>query len=267
MRPENLTQAFETFGITEAQTRQVISKAMSRGGEFCDLFFQRSRTTHLALEDGAVNRASTSSDLGVGIRVVNGVETGYAYSESLDNVSLLDAAAVAASVASGASQAAPTAFKVGKQHDYYPISVPYDDVPTLSKVALLKNLQERVAEIDPRVIKISVSYRDETVDVLVVDSHGRVAFDHQPMTICYVSAVAEQNGKRESNYVGMGGREGFDFYTDARMEKAAQEVVERTTILFDAVDGPVGEFPVVLGPGSSGILLHEAIGHGMEADA
>jgi len=265
--PQQISTALGRFGVTAETVGKVMAKAMSRGGEFCDLYFQRSRSTHLGLEDGSVNRASTSSDIGIGIRVVNGVETGYAYSESLDIASLLEAADVAASVAAGAKSLAPTAWKVGRPADYYPIDVPYDDVPTSEKVALLTGLEQRVAGLDPRIVKISVSYRDEQVDILVLDSEGRISWDYQPMTICYVSAVAEQDGRRESNYVGMGGRYGFDFWTEDRLEQAAKEVVERTTVLFEAVEGPVGELPVVLGSGSSGILLHEAIGHGMEADA
>jgi len=252
--------------VTEAAARKVMARAMQSGGDFCDLFFQQKRVNYLGLQDHAVNRASTSVNLGVGVRVVRGVETGYAYTESLDEKSMLQAAEVAAAVASGAPKQAPGVFKVGQAPNYYPVKQPWSGVTTKQKVDLLMKLHDLVGAQDKRIQKVNLSYRDEDSHVLVLDSDGRIKTDHQPMTVCYVSAVAEEKNKRESNYYGMAGRAGLEFFTDQRLKHVAQEAVKRTVVLFEAVPGPVGELPVVLSPGSSGILLHEAIGHGMEAD-
>ncbi len=259
--------SLEAFGVTEALVRAVLSKAMSRGGDFCDLYFQRGTSTRLRLTDGAVKEASITSDLGVGVRVVRGTETGYAYTESLDRASLLEAAAVAASVADGKARNAPDALRVGKAAGYYPVGTAWPEVDTARKVRVLTELQRRTAEQDARIDKITVTYRDEHKEVLVIDSAGRMMTDTQPMTTCYVNCTAVDGDRRESNYQGMGARAGIEWYDDARLDRVAARVVARTVVLFEAVPGPVGELPVVLGPGSSGILLHEAIGHGMEADA
>lgn len=264
--PVNPTLALASFGVTETQLRQVMARALKSGGDFADLFFERSRVNYLGLEDSAVNRASRVAEQGLGVRVVRGVETGYAFTESLDLPSMLQAAEVAAAVANGAARAEPKAFAVGKVASYYPIQTPWPTIGTKQKVDLLMKLYGLVSKRDGRIKKVNLSYRDEDHLVLVVDSEGRLYADSQPMAVCYVSCVAEQKGKRESNYAAIAGRGGFEFFSDVRLERAARQAVDRTLVLFDAVPGPVGELPVVLGPGSSGILLHEAIGHGMEAD-
>ncbi|MFT7622299.1 MAG: TldD protein [Myxococcota bacterium] len=265
----NAEGALAPFGVSPTLAREVLGRALSHGGDFCDLFFERSYSNRFKLTDGAVREASLTNDVGVGIRVVRGAETGYAYTESLDRASLLDAAGVAASVAAGGKpRSAPAELQVGKSAAYYTLPTPWAEVSTTDKVALMTNLEHRVRALDDRIEKVTVTYRDEHSDVVVLDSDGRIHADSQPMTICYVNCTAvDSEGRRESNYQGMGARAGIEWYTDERMEGVAREVVDRTLILFDAVPGPVGELPVVLGPGSSGILLHEAIGHGMEADA
>ncbi|MCK5800950.1 MAG: twin-arginine translocation signal domain-containing protein [Deltaproteobacteria bacterium] len=258
--------ALEAFGVTETQARKVLARALQSGGDFADLFFERSRLNYLGLEDSAVNRAYSQVELGLGVRVVRGLETGYAYTESLDLASMLQAAAVAAAVAAGPRREAPQAFAVGKAPSYYPVQTAWKGVKTQDKVAMLMKLHGLIDKRDKRIKKINLSYRDEAHEIAVVNSDGHIFADSQPMAVCYASCLAEQKGKRESNYSAIAGRAGLEFFSDARLQKVARQVVDRTTVLFEAVPGPVGELPVVLGPGSSGILLHEAIGHGMEAD-
>ena len=258
--------ALAALGVSPGAARRVLARALQSGGDFCDLYFQRSRSLSLGLRDSAVNSASTGADAGLGIRVVRGDETGYAYTESLDEASMMQAAAVAASVASGGASKAPDALKAGHLPGYYPIARSLDDVPTQDKVALLMDLEKRVQSRDKRIEKVTVSFTDSLTEIVVIDSEGRAFVDRQPMAICYVGCVAEQKGQRESNRVGLGARQGLELFSSDRLEALAKEVVDRTMILFEAVPGPVGEMPVVLGAGSSGILLHEAIGHGMEAD-
>jgi TldD protein len=266
-REESSMSALAAFGVSEEQVRQVMKRALQSGADFADLFFQRNLSSHLSLADGAVNEASSRSEVGLGVRVVRGTETGYGYTESLDLASMTEAAAVAASVAAGSARDVPQAFRVGKGPDYYPIGVPWQSVTTLDKVALLNRLEALVRAEDARITKVSVSFRDEQSDVIVIDSEGRMVVDSQPMTVCYINCTAEQEGRRESNYLALGARQGMELFTDDKLAQMARDAVARTVVLFEAVAGPVGELPVVLGPGSSGILLHEAIGHGMEADA
>jgi TldD protein len=256
----------DSFAVSEGDARKVMAKAMAKGGAYCDLYFQRSHRNYLGLEDHAVNRGYSRRDVGVGVRVVKGLETGYAYTESLDLESMLQAAEVASAVATGAASAVPQAFKVGQPAGFYPIQVPWPSVSTGKKVKLLMQLHELAAKRDKRVKKINISYRDEESSIVVLTSDGQLASDYQPMVVAYLNCLAEQKGRRESNYYALASRSGFEYLTPQRLQHAAKEAVRRTMVLFDAAAGPVGELPVVLAPGGSGILLHEAIGHGMEAD-
>jgi TldD protein len=258
--------ALEPFGVTEATARKVMARALASGGEHCDLFFQEIRQCYLVLEDGAVNKAMTRLDRGAGVRVVRGVETGYAYSESLDERSLLAAAEVAAAVASGPAREVPAELRVGAHPSRYPVQRPWAGVPTPEKVKLLLRMQELASGRDRRIRKLNISHLDEDRLTVILDSSGRTVVDQQPLLNEILSCTAEQNGRRESNYAMRSARAGLEFLTDARLRELADEAVRRTVVLFEAVPGPVGELPLVLGPGSSGILLHEAIGHGMEAD-
>jgi len=257
---------FAHFGIDEAIVGQVMTRALSRGGEFADLFFQHAVGTWIGLEDGAVNRAYGQVDLGVGIRVVVGDQTGYAFTEDLAIEAMLRAADTAAGIAAAAAGSAPEAYIAGEVADHYAIELPWASVGADRKIPLLDRLNERCFALDERIQKVSVFYQDEDSHILVVTSDGTWFADYQPMTRMTVSCTAEQGGERQSNGANIAARRGVDYYDQARLDDLAKRSVDRTVLLFDAVRPPAGEFPVVLAAGSSGILLHEAIGHGMEAD-
>jgi TldD protein len=258
---------FDRFGVTEAMIADALGAALAKGGDHADVFFQHRVSNDLVLEDGAVNRAGSSVSLGVGVRVVKGDQTGYGFTEDLSPGALRECARTAATIADGPSRAAPQRFHVGgKLPQRYPLRVRWEDVRPEQKLPVLDGVNARVFAADPRVKKVTVYFRDESGAILLADSSGRLVEDVQPMTLLYVSCVAEQDGKRESGGYNVAGRAGFDFFTPDRVERVVREAVARTTILFEAVPAPAGEMPVVLAAGSSGILLHEAIGHGMEAD-
>lgn len=257
---------FGRFGVDAQMLRTAFDKALSRGADWAELFFEHRVSHHLGLEDGAVNRAYTAVALGVGVRVVKGDQTGYAYTEELTREAVADAAGIAAVVADGPARDGPTAFTATPLPDRYPVKQPWSTVGVAEKMPVLTRINEGVFARDPRVVKVQVGFADSQGAILVVDSSGRMSFDRQPMTRMTVSCTAEDGGRRESNFHNLAGREGFEFFTDARIEHLADEVVARTAFLFEATPAPAGTFPVVLGAGSSGILLHEAIGHGMEAD-
>lgn len=258
---------FARFGVTEKMLKDGLSAALSRGADYADLFFQHRVSNGLGLEDGEVNRASTSVELGVGVRAIKGDQTGYAYTEDLTEEALVRAAKTAAAIADGPARPGPKGLKADAALPArYPVKTRWEDVRPQQKLPLLSGLNEKVLAADKRIRKVNVSFGDEAGAILIADSNGRVVEDLQPMTRLYLSCVAEQDGKKETNGYNVAGRADIGFYSPERLDRMVNEAVSRTLILFDAVQPPAGEMPVVLGAGASGILLHEAIGHGMEAD-
>ncbi len=258
---------FARFGVSEGLLAEVLAAALSRGGDCADVFVQHRVVNDLALEDGLVNRAFVSVELGAGVRVLKGDQTGYGYTEDLSRDALLACARTAAAIADGPSRPGPGRFHVpGKLPERYRIERPWEEVGLEEKLPLLSGVNERIFAADPRVRKVNVHFRDESGAVLVADGEGRLVEDRQPMTLLAASCLAEMDGRREQGGYNVAARAGVDFYAPERVERLVREAVSRTTVLFEAAPAPAGEMPVVLAAGSSGILLHEAIGHGMEAD-
>lgn len=257
---------FGQFGVDDKMLREGLAAALSRGAERADLYFEHKVSTWITLEDGEVNRAWTGIELGVGVRAVRGDQTGYAYTEELTVDAIRRAGQTAAVVASGPSRNGPVAFNANALPNRYPTRVPWDTLGTTQRLPLLQRLDKETRSADKRITKVKASLGSEHGAILLVDSEGRVFEDLIPMTTLYVTCTAEQKGRRETNGYNVAGRTGLELYTDERLARIVKQAVERTTVLFDATPAPVGEIPVVLAAGASGILLHEAIGHGMEAD-
>ncbi len=258
---------FDQFGVTDEDVHATLAAALARGADDADLYFEHAGSNAVALSDGKVSRASTHVDLGVGVRVVVGDQVGYAYTEDLSRPAMLRAAQVAAEIAAGTRAHAPVDVV---QHapfaDRYPIVRPWEQVEMGVRVEMVRAWEQRVFALDARVRRVETSLADSFRHVVVVRADGRLTYDYQPMTRAFVSCTAEQDGRRESASANLAQRMGLEFYTPERVERLCRRAVEDTTILFDAVKPPAGEMTVVLGAGSSGILLHEAIGHGLEAD-
>lgn len=255
------------FGIDDAMISRVLGELTRNGATFADLFFQHSRVNSVTLEDGIISRASTSIDQGVGLRVVVGDQTGFAFTEDLTLDSMLAAARTAAAIARGAPVAVPTAFqRPAPNPDLYQVAVPWSDIGVEQKLPILTKLEGLARAADPSVGKVSVSWMDEDQRVLVADTSGRLLAERRPGTRLWCSVTATRDGKTFANSANIAGRQGFEWYTDDKLAETAKLAVDRTLILFDAVRPPAGEMPVVLAAGASGILLHEAIGHGLEAD-
>jgi TldD protein len=257
---------FARFGVTEKLIKETLGAALSKGGEYADIFFQHRVTNNMVLEDGSVNRAFANVGLGVGVRVVRGDQTGYGFTEDLTAESMRRAALTAAAIADGPAREAPVSLRVTEKANRYPVKVSWDDVRPQQKLAVLNGLNDKTFKADERVKKVNISFTDATGVILIADSNGRIVEDAQPMTSIYLSTVAEQDGRRENNSVNLAGRQDMTYYTQERLDRLVEKAIDKTMVLFDAVQPPAGEMPVVLGAGSSGILLHEAIGHGMEAD-
>lgn len=258
---------FQRFGVTDAMIRDALALALSSGADHAELFFQHRASNQYLLEDGDVNRAIQSVELGVGVRSVKGDQTGYGFTEDLTSEGIRSAARTAASIVQGASRPGPVRIHVAERKpSRYPIKRRWDEVRSDERLRLLNDLNERTFKADARVKKVNLRFADQMDVILIVDSTGRLIEDVQPMTSLRLSCMAEDKGRREQGGYNIAGRADLSFYTPERLERVVKEAVSRTVVLFEAVPVLAGEMPVVLAAGSSGILLHEAIGHGMEAD-
>ncbi|HJL19713.1 MAG TPA: metallopeptidase TldD-related protein [Sandaracinaceae bacterium LLY-WYZ-13_1] len=255
------------FGVSHESIRRTLGELTSRGADQAELFFQSSRSTSILYQDGIVSQAHASVDLGVGLRCVVGDQTGYAYTEELTDGSMREAARTAAAIAHDRAVTPPQQIHHERlPHDRYAIEVPWRDVGIDDKLPLVQRCAEIVRSLEPAVVKVEVSWADAESRVLIADMRGRMVFDERPMTRMFVTVTAERDGARQTNRANIAARRGIDFYTEENLRQVAQQAVDRTMILFEARRPPAGEMPVVLARGASGILLHEAIGHGMEAD-
>jgi len=254
------------FGITDGISGRVLANALGKGGDFADLFFEHTISNWVILEDGIVNRAYGNIKLGVGIRTVKGDQVGYGFTQELTEESMLAAAATAATIADSNSVAPAREFVMLKTKNYYPLAPLLTDVPLSSKLPVVQGLNDKCFALSDLVVKVKAGFHDSQKRIMVVTSDGVKTQDLRPRTYLYASVVAEKNGKREKGWWNLGGRRDFSFYTKETIDSIAKSAVDRAIVLFDAKPAPAGEMPVVLGPGVTGILLHEAIGHGMEAD-
>ena len=255
-----------SFGITDGLCRKVLAEALAKGGDWAELFFEHRVGNWLTLEDGKVSRASSDVALGVGIRCVEGDQIGYGFTQQLNEASMLAAARTAATIANQAATRPSASFRRIPFGDAYPLDRLFGAVPVESKVQLVQSVNEKCFARSPLIVKVTAQYHDEEKRILVVGSDGTKAEDLQPKSYLTTTVVVEKDGKRERAGWGYGGRRAFSFYTPTLVDEIARKAVDRSVVLFEAVKPPAGEVPVVLGPGSTGVLLHEAIGHGMEAD-
>jgi len=264
----NKSVFFEKYNVTTRDLETYLGEALSRGGDYADLFFEYRINHSVVLEEQIVKSATKGISLGVGVRVVSGEKTGYAYSDSLEREHILKAARTAAFIANTSSEGG----RVGIQplehtHNLYSIPVVPADLEIMEKIALLTEADQAARAYDSRIKQVQASYIDETKHVLIATSAGRSTWDLQPMVRLNVMCIAEENGQRQSGYQGGGGRRGLDAFTgDLSPAVLATESARQAILQLRAVDAPAGPMEVVLGPGWPGILLHEAIGHGLEAD-
>jgi TldD protein len=265
-RPNAPLDWFAQFGVDAAVCRRVLAEATQNGADDADLFFEHSTSTTVSLSDRKVNRAHTGIDLGVGIRVVIGDQVGYAYTEDLDIDSMISAGRTAAQIARGGRAHAPVSARAQATPDHYPMPRHWADVDIDARLPLVRAWEEQAFAADPRVQKVQTSLSDSDNHVLIVCADGRMSADYRPMTRGFVSCSAVQGSKREAGVYNVAARMGLDYYSAERQQRLVREAVRRSIEAWDAESPPAGEMPVVMAAGSSGILLHEAIGHGMEAD-
>ncbi len=256
----------DRFNVTQRDLERYLSEALSRSGEYADLYFEYISTCSLSLEESLVKSATQGVSAGCGVRVLSGERTGYAYTDDLSPEKILQAARVAAQIAAGPSRA--PSFGISEQtatRDLYPVLSTDEELP--ARLDLLHRADRAARSFDPRVFQVRAGYADERRHVMIATSAGRIAEDFQPLTRLSVVALAKQGANVQRGTDGGGGRVSLDFFKKVRTpEQFAREAARQAVVQLEELDAPAGEMTVVLGPGWPGILLHEAVGHGLEAD-
>lgn len=257
----------ERYNIDSAVMSRVLAAALGHGGDFAEIFFEHSTQGAIAWEDQQVKSASRNVSQGVGIRVVRGEAIGYAYTENLEMAAMLRAAETAARIGPGAARPGPidaTLHSIARSA--YSAEDPLASRPAAEKVALLERADRAARALDPSVSRVDASIADELRYIAIARSDGRVSGDVQPLIRLNVGVLAERDGERRTARTGGGGRLGIEYFDAVPPEETARDAARKALLQLDAGEAPAGTLPVVLAAGDSGILLHEAIGHGLEAD-
>jgi TldD protein len=252
--------------VAPALAGRLLDRALERGGSFADLFFEYRRSTSISMEDGLVRAVGGGVDLGVGIRVVQGSAVGYAYAESLDPDEMLRAAETASQIAGAGGSRKPVRVRRRRLETAYPVDDEVVDVEGAAKVALLRRADAAARAASPKIVRVDASMTAVHKEILVVSSSGQMAHDIQPMVRVGVSAVAKHGERSESGSSAGGGRQGRSYFEHFSPEHHGEEAARVALVNLDSRPTPAGNMPVVLAPGGSGVLLHEAVGHGLEAD-
>ena len=258
----------EPFGLDESNLRRALAEITTHRVDDADLYFQYTRSEGWSLEEGIVKTGSFSIDQGVGVRAVTGEKTAFAYSDDISWESLLDAARTVRTIAQAdksAKRRVP-ARKIAPSRALYAGLDPISSLDSTAKVALLGRVEKLARASDPRIVQVMAGLASEYDVVLIARADGTLAADVRPLVRLSVTVIAEQNGRREMGSGGGGGRFGLAYFDDACLKQYVNDAVQSALTNLEARPAPAGEMTVVLGPGWPGILLHEAIGHGLEGD-
>jgi TldD protein len=256
------------FGLDEGKLLKALGSMFTHKIDYADLYFQFTRNEGWSLEEGIVKTGSFSIDQGVGVRAVSGDKTAFSYSDEISERALLEAAAATRTIArqgSGKVKVA-SAIEPSGGRSLYLANDPLGSLDAAEKVKLLERVERMARARDPRVVQVMAGLAGEYDVVLVVRSDGVLAADVRPLVRVSVTVIAEQDGRREIGTSGGGGRYNYGYFTDELLEKYATEAVDAAIVNLDARPAPAGPMTVVLGPGWPGVLLHEAVGHGLEGD-
>jgi TldD protein len=254
--------------IDAAIAEKLLAIALAQGGDYADLFFEYRAAGGLVFDEGILKSASRGVSMGLGVRVQKGDATGHAYVERLDWDAMKRAAETAAQIASGGGAARPASVlphlrELPSRYDVEQVTL---DAAGIEKRRLLERAAAEAHAYDSHVIKVEASLAEEIREILVVTSDGTMARDTQPLVRFGVRVIAEKDGKRQEGSSGGGGRTSLGYFEGMSPEHHAREAARQAIAMLDAQDAPAGQMEVVLAPGDSGILLHEAVGHGLEAD-
>ncbi|WP_312346377.1 metalloprotease TldD [Stenotrophomonas acidaminiphila] len=259
-------------GLDATRLDRTFGTLLGPGVDFGDLYFQHSRRESWSVEDGIVKDGAHSIEQGVGVRAIAGEKTGFAYSDDIQPAALLAAAQSARAISRDGGSCDARALAHGQARapairPLYPALDPVDSLGNEAKVEVLKRLDRYLRAADPRVQQVMVSLSGGVDTVLIARSDGVLGADVRPLVRLNVQVIVEQDGRRESGYAGGGGRHGYqELFADGRPEAFAREALRQALVNLEAIPAPAGVMPVVLGPGWPGVLLHEAVGHGLEGD-
>ncbi len=273
------------FKITEPQLESVVATALAHGGDYCDLYFEHTTFFNLLLKDGVVSSGGFHTDFGVGIRVLKGEKTGYAYSENTEMPDMLAAAKAASAIAAGAAvkgghsagihtgTASRGSSSIGiykkvtdRKSDYYPMAKNWRDSAADAFLPFLTELEKEIFSRDSRIVKVIIRLSNSVSDVLMFNSLGELTYETRPMGSVTATAVFQQNGRTENKTASRSFRMGAELIGPALLRELSEEVVKGIDARFEAIRPKGGQMSVVMGAGASGILLHEAMGHAFEAD-
>jgi TldD protein len=254
-------------GLEDRHLDDALGKMLTGGVDSADIYFQFVRNEAWSLEDGRVKEGSHSIDQGVGVRAMAGDKTGFAYSDELVVPALMSAAEAASAIARQGQAGAVQSWQARSGHQLYPAIDPLTTISDEAKVELLQVVDRETRANDPRVKQVMVSLAAAHEVVLVCASDGVLAADIRPLIRCNVSVIVESGERREQGFSGGGGRYSYKYFLEeGRAQEYGREAVRQALVNLEADAAPAGEMPVVLGPGWPGVLLHEAIGHGLEGD-
>ena len=254
------------FGVSQQQLDSLIATALTKGGDYADLYFEYTTFFNLNLKDGVVSSGGFHTDCGVGIRVLKGERTGYAYSENLAMSEMVKAAQAASMIAQ--TDGAPRAYNSSPKfrNDYYRMEQNWRDVSADAFLPFLQNMEKAIFAKDSRVVKVIARLSNSVADIMMYNSLGELTYDTRPMGSVSVTAVFQQNGKTENKSSSRSFRVGAELIGESLAQEIAQEITSGIDQRFEAVRPKGGQMSVVMGAGASGILLHEAMGHAFEAD-
>jgi TldD protein len=258
----------QRFQITRGDLESHLAEALSQGGDYADLYFEYLLTSSISIDESMVKSASQGVSMGVGVRVISGERTGYAYSDDLSPEKVKGAARVAACIAAGPSKVDKFDLNEGVRRNLYPVLTAPTETAFAERVELVKKADRAARAYDSRIFQVQAVYADNLRQVMVATSDGVLTLDRQPLARMSVFALArEGSGTPQRGQSGGGGRVDLDFFLKEKTpEHFAKEAAREAITMLGAVNAPAGEMTVVLGPGWPGILLHEAVGHGLEAD-
>ncbi|MEL7297208.1 MAG: metalloprotease TldD [Pseudomonadota bacterium] len=261
------TQLLDAYELDRPALQDTLGTVLSRQVDSADLYFQRSASESWSLEDGVVKDAGYSRSQGVGVRAISGEKTGFAYSDDIGRASLQRAASAARAIARQGQETSAPVLRSRSTPALYPSNSPLATITDQQKTELLKNLDTRVRALDPRIEQVVISLAASHDDILIADNDGMFSADSRPLVRLNVSVIVNHEGRREQGYAGGGGRYPLDVFVDEDLGfQFGEEAVRQAIVQLDAVAAPAGMMPVVLGPGWPAVLLHEAVGHGLEGD-
>ncbi|ANH72346.1 modulator of DNA gyrase family protein [Ralstonia insidiosa] len=259
----------DPYGLDEAHLQRALADIFTHRVDYADLYFQYTRNEAWSLEEGIVKSGSFSIDQGVGVRAVSGDRTAFAYSDDISLPALMQAAGATRTIGKAGSGRVKVANSLAtgpSGHSLYAPKDPLDSMTASEKVALLERIEKLARAKDPRVVQVMAGLAGEYDVMLVARSDGVIAADVRPLVRISVTVIAEQNGRREMGSSGGGGRYAYGYFTDDLLREYVDEAVSSALVNLEAKPAPAGTMTVVLGPGWPGVLLHEAIGHGLEGD-